>query len=71
MNSTRLLLIAVLLLSALLACKISGGDDPPANCWFAGDGSLVCTAVDPADATATYGAEQFRLQLTAISKPEQ
>lgn len=63
----RILLITLILLFASLAC-ISGGDGITIK-----GGSLTGSAssqVDGPDATATFGAEQFHLQLTAVAQPD-
>jgi hypothetical protein len=54
-------LILVLIL-AMISCVGGGGGDEV--------GSLGIQATMAANATATFGAEQFHLQLTAISSQE-
>lgn len=58
-----IILILVLLLASMLACKIDGGDG-----W--GTPTVDTSAGGAIAATATYGAEQFHLQLTAIATEE-
>ncbi|MFM8321635.1 MAG: hypothetical protein ACKOC5_12040 [Chloroflexota bacterium] len=50
---TRRIALAMLILTVLLAGCLPGGGGDP----------------QPADVTATYGAEQFRAQLTAQAQP--
>jgi hypothetical protein len=61
MRAARILLIVLLLAGAMLACLGGGGGGGNTNPGgsLGGDG-----------ATATYGAEQFHIQLTAISRGE-
>lgn len=59
----RLLLIALLLLASATACIITGGDDGDADRSDTG-----ASAEGAFKATATYGAEQFNLQLTQIAR---
>lgn len=62
----RILLIILVLAFAALAC-INGGDGDTS-----GGSSLTGSSSQSAggpDATATYGAEQFHLQLTAVAQP--
>jgi hypothetical protein len=64
----RILLIILILALAALACVGGGGDG------VTGDGSSTAggnSALDTqsANATATYGAEQFHIQLTAVARP--
>ncbi len=54
-----LTLIILVLFLAMISCAGSGGDNST--------GSLKVQATLAANATATFGAEQFHLQLTAIS----
>jgi len=54
----RILLIIIILTLASLACVGGGGDG-----GITGDGTSLY------DATATYGAEQFHIQLTEIARP--
>jgi hypothetical protein len=65
-----ILLIILILAFAALACVGGGGGDG----GVARDGSQLINnnasqEVWSADATATYGAEQFHIQLTAIAQP--
>jgi hypothetical protein len=55
--TTRILLIILVLTLASLACV--GG----------GDGGITGNGSSWFDATATYGAEQFHIQLTEIARP--
>jgi hypothetical protein len=69
--TARILLIILILALAALACVRGGGGDG----GVAKDGSLSVNNNTPqdmwsADATATYGAEQFHIQLTAIAQPD-
>ncbi len=59
----RILLIIFVLAMSALAC-VDGGDGSS----LGGNGSLAGnnTSVSSLDATATFGAEQFHLQLTAV-----
>ena len=66
--TARILLICIILALAALAC-VNGGDGNSSSIDNSNSGSSV-TSVGP-DATATYGAEQFQLQLTAIARPGQ
>ncbi len=59
---TRIALIIIFLTAASLAC-VTGGDNTSLS--FSGNSD---SNSGPA-ATATYGAEQFQLQLTAIAQP--
>jgi hypothetical protein len=78
-KTARILLILVLilvLLGSMLACKIDGGGDktPTAGCYIDAGGNLVCPPASwdgGIQATVTYGAEQFHLQLTALAEPEE
>ncbi len=63
---TRLILIIILLVFASIAC-VNGGDGTTSK-----NGSLTLDnheAKGGPNATATYGAEQFHLQLTAVARP--
>ena len=60
--TARILLILLILILATLAC-IGGGD--PVDSSSAGQVQVT----QAAEATATYGAEQFHLQLTAQAEP--
>jgi hypothetical protein len=57
-----LILVVLILLLATISCVGGGGGDEV--------GSLKVQATKAANATATFGAEQFHLQLTAISDQE-
>jgi hypothetical protein len=61
--TARILLIILILIFATLAC-IGGGGDPVDS---TSPGQVQVTLA--AEATATYGAEQFHLQLTAQAEP--
>lgn len=64
----RIFLIVVILAFAVIAC-VNGGDG---NSSKTNDpSSMNYIPVTGLDATATYGAEQFHLQLTAVAKPGQ
>lgn len=65
--STRLLLIIIILALAAMACIGGGGGDGDDSNHNKG-GSNNQTVTHPADATATYGAEQLHIQLTAIAR---
>jgi hypothetical protein len=59
----RVFLMVMLLAAACLACITGGGG---------GDGGQVATQqaeADAQDATATFGAQVFEAQLTAIMQP--
>jgi hypothetical protein len=69
--TARIILIILILAVAALACVGGGGGDG----GVARDGSQLINSsnsqdIGSADATATYGAEQFHIQLTAIAEPE-
>jgi len=64
--TARILLICLILAVAAIAC-VNGGDGNSSNTNSSGTGNSV-SAFGP-DATATYGAEQFHIQLTAIANP--
>lgn len=64
--TARILLICLILAVAALAC-VNGGDGNSSSTNNSGSGNNV--SVYGADATATYGAEQFHIQLTAIADP--
>jgi len=57
-----LILIILVLFLATISCIGGGGGDD--------GGSLKVQATTSANVTATFGAEQFHLQLTAISDQE-
>jgi len=63
-RTTRILLIIFVLAIAALAC-VDGGDGSSfgGNGTWTGDSSTASSL----DATATFGAEQFHLQLTAVA----
>ena len=63
----RILLICLILAVAILAC-VNGGDGNSSSTNNSNSGNTVST-FGP-DATATYGAEQFEIQLTAIANPD-
>ena len=62
-HAVLILLIILILFLATISCIGGGGGD--------NSGSLKGKATMAANATATYGAEQFHLQLTAISEQGQ
>jgi len=65
MKAARHLFLIVLLVFVLMsigACIVTGGGST--------DNSSVVGSITGDDATATYGAEQFHLQLTAISRDQ-
>jgi len=62
----RILLIIVILTLAVLAC-INGGDGNSSSNTSSSSGNRGISS--GLDATATFGAEQFHLQLTAVAKP--
>jgi hypothetical protein len=64
--TVRILLICLILAVAALAC-VNGGDGNGSS--TNSSNSVNRISVYGADATATYGAEQFELQLTAIANP--
>ena len=64
--TVRMLLICLILAVAVLAC-VNGGDGNSSSTNSSNSGSNI-SAFGP-DATATYGAEQFEIQLTAIANP--
>ena len=57
-----LIFIVVFVLMSIVACIVTGGGGT--------DSSSVAGSVTGDDATATFGAEQFHLQLTAISRDQ-
>ena len=61
----RILLVLLILAFASLAC-VNGGDGSTSS---GSSAILEGTAPSGPDATATFGAEQFHLQLTAIAQP--
>jgi len=63
----RVILILLILAFASMAC-INSGDGGTANKGGASASGAESTLSGP-EATATYGAEQFHLQLTAIAQP--
>jgi hypothetical protein len=62
----KILLITLILAIAALAC-VGGGDRTTAK-GGALNGESSAFPKGP-DVTATYGAEQFHLQLTAVAQP--
>ncbi len=64
--TVRILLICLILAAAALAC-VNGGDGNSSSTNGSVSGNNI--SVYGPDATATYGAEQFHLQLTAIANP--
>ncbi len=64
--TVRILLICLVLAFAALAC-VNGGDGNSSSANSSATGSN--RAATGPDATATYGAEQFSIQLTAIANP--
>jgi hypothetical protein len=54
--------ILVFVLLSIVACIVTGGGGT--------DNSSAVGSISGDDATATYGAEQFHLQLTAISRDQ-
>ena len=64
--TVRILLIGLILAVAVLAC-VNGGDGNSSSTNSSNSGNNV--SVFGPDATATYGAEQFEIQLTAIANP--
>ena len=65
-HTNRILLIIVILILAMLAC-INGGDGNSSSNTVTTSGNASVSSGP--DATATYGAEQFHLQLTAVANP--
>lgn len=68
MKAARHLFLIVILVFMFLsvgACIITGGDGGGGT-----EGSSSAGSITGDDATATYGAEQFHLQLTAISRDQ-
>jgi hypothetical protein len=59
-----LIVILVFVLMSIVACIVTGGGGGGT------DNSSVAGSITGDDATATYGAEQFHLQLTAISRDQ-
>jgi len=68
----RIVLILLILTLAALACVGGGGDQNGSSSdggtSAAGHQPMNAQATISAGATATYGAEQFHLQLTAIAE---
>jgi hypothetical protein len=64
--TARILLICLILAVAALAC-VNGGDGNSSGTNSTSSGNSV--SIFGPDATATYGAEQFELQLTALANP--
>jgi hypothetical protein len=63
----RILLVVLILLFAAMAC-VNGGDGSSSSNSLSGEQGSIVSGLE---ATATFGAEQFHLQLTAISESEQ
>ena len=63
----RVILIFMILLFASIAC-INSGDGDSAGNNNSVSSALESTVTGP-QATATYGAQQFHLQLTAVAQP--
>lgn len=59
--TARILLIILVLAFATLACVGGGGGE--------GSGSGSSATTEAAGVTATYGAEQYHQQLTAVAQP--
>jgi len=57
-----IIIIIMVLFLVTISCVGGGGGDE--------DGAIKVQSTKAADATATFGAEQFHLQLTAISDQE-
>lgn len=76
MKIARMVLVLVLVLTCLatMAASCEPPDPtPPVGCYFAPDGSLICPPPSwdsGIQATATYGAEEFHKQLTAMATDE-
>jgi hypothetical protein len=73
MNKTtvRIILAILLLVLATLACIGGGaGDGNSSNVEGTPLPGDQAQGISPVQATATYGADQFHLQLTAIAQPE-
>jgi flagellar basal body-associated protein FliL len=66
--TARLLLIILILALAILAC-VGGGDGVITGKGTPSVGNNGALSAQSADATATYGAEQFYIQLTAVARP--
>lgn len=70
-----IVLIIAMLLGSMLGCKIDGDGNktPTAGCYIGADGVVHCPPPEweRLEATATYGAEQFWQQLTAVAEPEE
>jgi hypothetical protein len=64
----RILLIIVVLAFAAYAC-VDGTDGTTSKGGALKDSGGI--SIRGLDATATFGAEQFHLQLTAIAQPDQ
>jgi hypothetical protein len=58
------IIILLFILMSIVACIITGGGGGGT------DNSSARGSISGDDATATYGAEQFHLQLTAISRDQ-
>jgi hypothetical protein len=69
--STRILLIIIILALAAMACVGGGGGNGDRNKTNGGSGSFEQAGVTAPDATATYGTQQFQIQLTEIAREGQ
>ncbi len=67
--TARILLICIILALAVMAC-VNGGDGNSSS-TNSSSTDIPGSNVSPygPDATATFGAEQFQIQLTAIANP--
>jgi hypothetical protein len=68
--AARILLIILILALAAISC-VGGGGGEGGSGGSSGSGGEDSDVSPEADATATYGAEQFHIQLTAIAQPDQ
>lgn len=66
--TARILLILLILALAMLAC-VGGGDGGTTANGTPSVNKNGALNAQSADATATYGAEQFYIQLTAVARP--
>lgn len=72
-TTARIILILIILILATVAC-VGGGEGYESNSAGTPQADIFgisIQATQSADVTATYGAEQFHLQLTAIAEQEQ
>jgi hypothetical protein len=69
--TARILLICIILALAVLACVNGGDGNSSSTNSSSTNNSSPGSNVSPygPDATATFGAEQFQIQLTAIANP--